>query len=75
LKKSSAAYSLLVVLFWVGKCFGAAIVFVTIDRGALNITMGYSSKNNPAQILVPNYSRCILMPCLEMQKLPIIKLY
>jgi hypothetical protein len=33
--------------------------------GALNITMGYSSKNNPAQILLPNYSRCILMPCLK----------
>jgi hypothetical protein len=38
-------------LFWVRKCFGAAIVFVAIV-GALNITMGYSSKNNPAQILI-----------------------
>jgi tRNA A37 threonylcarbamoyladenosine dehydratase len=32
--------------------FCTAIVFVAIYRGALNITMGYSSKNNPAQILI-----------------------
>jgi hypothetical protein len=36
--------------------------------GALNITMGYPSKNNP-QILIANYSRCILTHWLEMQKI------
>jgi hypothetical protein len=33
--------------------------------GALNITI--PSKNNPAQILIANYSRCILTHWLEMQ--------
>jgi hypothetical protein len=35
--------------------------------GALNITMGYSSKNNPAQILIAKLFKMHTMPCLEMQ--------
>jgi hypothetical protein len=35
------------------KIFGAtAFIFVASLCGALNITMGYPSKNNPAQILI-----------------------
>jgi hypothetical protein len=40
-----------VAIVLVRKCFVAAIVFGTSTTvGALNITMGYSSKNNPANI-------------------------
>jgi hypothetical protein len=35
----------------VKKIFGSASIFVA-SVGALNITMGYPSKNNPAQILI-----------------------
>jgi hypothetical protein len=37
--------------------------------GALNITMGYSSKNNPAQILIAKLFKMHTNFCLEMQKL------
>jgi hypothetical protein len=57
-----------VALFWVRKMFWCRYCIRYHRPRRFEYYDGLFSKNNPAQILIANYSRCILMPCLKNAK-------